>query len=163
MPFSNSYVLGLVDAVNVGALYEFIILLLAMVGRYPKSFISPGITVGILGLEVFIQCTLLESWFLRVFGPAYFVLDNRLGIRVRVVFHFLRDSIEVTLLETLRSNFVKRIGFPLDPLELIFQHFSCLLKLLVWKLWLLESQALVELLLSFSSISIVLGKCTYTG
>ena len=87
-------------------------------------------------MEVFIHCVLLASWLLCRFGTAYLLF----GARVRTGFiigvggslHLLLNSLEVTLIESLKIKFVKLVGLHLDPLEVLFTgFFSCFLKLLV--------------------------------
>ena len=102
-----------------------------MLVRSSKPYASPGINVGLFHMKVFIQCALIESWFMYGFGLADFLFDFRVGIGVRKVVHFLRNSLQVTLLEGLRRNFVKLSVFIWTLLSYFFQDFSCVLKILV--------------------------------
>ena len=75
MSSSGSFILGRIDTGAVGALAEFILVLLAMVGRLPNPVTSIGVNVGLLDPEVFIHRMILVGWFLLGFGPAYLLID----------------------------------------------------------------------------------------
>ena len=123
MSSSNSLVIGWVDVITVEALTEFILILLTMVGIFPNKFTSPSINAGLFGLEVSIYFVLLASCFLCGFGLAYFFFDARVGIVARIgvggVLHFFWDSIEVTLIKSLRIKFEKLVSLYLCPLKFL--------------------------------------------
>ena len=98
------------------AISEFILILFMMVGRLPNPFIGPVVNAGISGLEFFINHAFLVRLFIHGFGLAGFLFFTRFGIGFGRIFHFNHDYLDVTLLESLRSKFLKLVGIHLDPL-----------------------------------------------
>ena len=126
--------------INVGAIwefYEFILVLLTMLGRLPNPFTSIGVNAVLLGSEVFIHCALLVSWFLSGFRPEYLLFNATvwirfwIGVRVGGVLHIIHDPLEVNLLEILWSKFIKISFFIWSLLSSLLQDFYCFLKLSV--------------------------------
>ena len=70
-------------------------------------------------MKVFVIFAFLARWFIHVFRTVYFLVNARVVIGVGWVIHFPRDSLEVTLLERLRSKFEKPLSLLMYPLEFL--------------------------------------------
>ena len=136
MSSSGLFVFGRVNIRAVGAITEFILLLLTMEGRLSNTVTIIGINAELPDPEISANHTLLARWFLSGIGPTYILFDAsvrlRVGIRVRVkgVHHILHDYLEVTILEGLWRKFIKLVGLYLVPLEIIFPDFLLFLEAL---------------------------------